>query len=70
MSDTELDPPERLLDSGAIAERLMVGRDTVLSLARSDDFPRPFLIGKNATRWRERDVNEWIRRKAAEAARG
>lgn len=58
---------ERLLMPEEVMERLCItSRSTLAEVRKQPDFPKPVRICK-APRWREGDVDEFIRKRSAEA---
>lgn len=53
---------EVLLSVRDVAQRLHVDRSTVYALVARHQFPRPGHVGRS-TRWREADVDEYIRQR-------
>jgi len=60
---------ERLLTASALMSKLRISSRTTLSkVRRSEGFPAPIHPTDTRTpRWREADVDDWIRRRSAEA---
>lgn len=57
-------PLEPLIDAQTIASHLRVKPRTVMDkLSKRPDFPKP--VNTKPTLWRERDVEEWLRKAAA-----
>ena len=57
-----IDPqPPRLLRREEVERRCGICRSTVYRLIDEEDFPAPVRIGSRAVRWRESDIDAWIR---------
>ena len=71
---SEASPPpfddiERLLRAEDLAERLQLSIHTIWDMNRDGILPRPLKLGR-AVRWRVRDFNAWVERRALAAAAG
>lgn len=53
--------PLRLLRRDEVERRCGIRRSTVYRLMQEEDFPAPVRIGPRAVRWRESDIDAWIR---------
>ena len=53
--------PLRLLRRDEVERRCGIRRSTVYRLIQEEDFPAPVRIGPRAVRWRESDIDAWIR---------
>ncbi len=57
---------ERLLRIDQVIERIGVSRTTIHRLRRDSQFPKPVTIRGRTIAWPEADIDDWIRRKAAD----
>ena len=62
--------PDRLIRSTEVLDRTALSRTSIYRMVRRGEFPAPVNSVGRRIAWRERDVAEWIDRKAAEAAQG
>ena len=69
-SDTLAPLLDRLLSAEQIGQLVNVHASTVYRWTREGHFPKPFMVGGGATRWRARDYNEWVKQKAEEESNG
>lgn len=53
--------PERLLSSEEVCAKLSCGRSTLVKLRKGRGFPKPKLLGQRKLRWRESDIDKWIK---------
>ena len=60
MDHTGTQPP-RLLRRAEVERRCGICRSTVYQLMQEKEFPAPVRIGPRAVRWRETDIDAWIR---------
>jgi prophage regulatory protein len=58
---------ERFLRLPQVLDRVPVSRSTLWGWVRQGRFPRPIILGPNATAWRATDVDRWIADRAAAA---
>ena len=58
--------PERLLMPEEVMKRLCIKATTLHEIRKRTDFPKPVRISGHP-RWREADIDEFIRKKSAEA---
>jgi prophage regulatory protein len=54
----QFNPATMYLTVSQVAERLGVSTDSVWRWVRTDEFPKPYKIGPNCTRWKLSDVLE------------
>ena len=68
MTTTTLERPATLTVDD-VAERYRTSRDSVYRWLRSErsDFPRPIPLPSRGIRWTARQLDDWDRRKIAEA---
>ncbi|MGH2382982.1 MAG: helix-turn-helix transcriptional regulator [Candidatus Limnocylindria bacterium] len=59
---------EQLLTIPQVMERTQLGRTTVFELIARGDLPSVALAGTRTRRVREADLDDWIRREAADQA--
>jgi prophage regulatory protein len=53
-------PSEKLLRISDLCKWLNVSKSTIYKWVREGRFPKPILLGDNASRWRESLVVEWL----------
>ena len=51
---------ERLLDRKEVSARIGLSISRIYALMAEGGFPRLLRLGKQARRWRESDIDEWI----------
>lgn len=54
-------PPERLLRLQDVIERTSLGKTTIYKRIGEGAFPRPVSLGGQCVRWREVEIDDWIR---------
>ncbi len=59
--------PERLITTAEVMRRLGCSRTQIHYFRRSGDFPKPIMLGRSV-RFRESDLDRWIRERAGVAA--
>lgn len=58
----------RLLRLPVVMERTGLGRDSIYSLARRGEFPKPRKITERASAWLESEIIQWINSRPFDAA--
>lgn len=51
---------ERLLKLAQVKEATAMGKTTIYALMDAGAFPRPFRAGRQAVRWRQSEILQWI----------
>ncbi|HAI40564.1 MAG TPA: AlpA family transcriptional regulator [Maribacter sp.] len=57
---------DKLLKAQEVAEWLGVSPSTVYRWVEKGNLPKPYVIGETATRWRTKDLIEWLGTKERE----
>lgn len=57
--NTVISPENLFLTVGQVAERLGISTDTVWRWTRVGDFPKPWKMGPNTTRWKLSDIHHY-----------
>ncbi len=52
---------DRLLRLGEVRTRTALGRSTIYRKMRDGSFPEPLKIGDRAVRWRESEIEAWLK---------
>jgi prophage regulatory protein len=52
---------DRLLRRSDVLAATAISTSSLYFYMKVGDFPRPIKIGKRAVRWREHEVNDWLR---------
>jgi prophage regulatory protein len=50
----------QLLTRREVAELVRVDQSTIWRWTKRGEFPAPFPVGRNSTRWRATDIEEWL----------
>lgn len=50
-----------LLSIKTLTQAVCLGKSTILGKVREGKFPKPIKLGPRCTRWRESDIDEWIK---------
>lgn len=52
--------PDRLIDAKQVSAKISMSVTTIYALMQKGTFPKPKRVGKQARRWKESDIDEWI----------
>jgi len=55
----------RLLQVGAVTERVGISRAQIYKLMAAGRFPRPLDLGGKVRRWRSDELDDWIEQRTA-----
>ena len=64
---TTTQSPGILLTIAEVTAELKVGRSFIYKRIKTGEFPKPIHLSPKATRWRRRDIEEWIDQRAETA---
>lgn len=56
----------KALKIGDVAEKVSLGRSTILKMVASKEFPRPFRVAPNRVAWMESEIDGWLIERAAQ----
>lgn len=57
-----------LLRRPEVEARTGLARSTIYAWMKEGNFPHPIKVGSRIVAWRERDINQWLNDREAEAA--